>query len=114
MHSTSPRYPLVKLPDDVDRILFLIREELKLVRFFRALAYAGLSDPEIQPCLDSLIMQELGWTPCPDDLFQRYLEIIDKHSAQGDCSNSSFTEQALYAYEALRKCESKKESVSPI
>jgi len=50
----------------------------------------------------------LGIAECSDDFFKQYLDIMDKHSAEGDGSNSSFTEQALYAYEALRECRIKK------
>jgi hypothetical protein len=102
MSSSNTHYPLVKLPGDLERILFLIREELKLTRFFRALADAGFSDPDLRPCLDSLILKELGLAQCTDDFFRHYLDIMDKHSASADGSNDSFTEQALCAYEALR------------
>ncbi len=86
----------------VDTIVYLIREELKLIRLFGALANAGFGDPSIEPSLEGLILQALGLTECSDDLFNRYFDIMKTHSAQADESDDSFTEQALLAYQSLQ------------
>jgi hypothetical protein len=42
------RYPLIRLPQKVEFILFLLREDLKATRFFEGLNSIGLSDTPVR------------------------------------------------------------------
>ncbi|MEJ0056987.1 MAG: hypothetical protein WDN75_15830 [Bacteroidota bacterium] len=91
---------LVKLPDDLQVLLYLIREELKGRKLFHALDQAGLGDCDYQPHLDSLILQFAG-LESNDEIFEAYEKIMEKRSQKIRDDDESITQQALKVYRKL-------------
>ncbi|HWA34210.1 MAG TPA: hypothetical protein VG737_08780 [Cyclobacteriaceae bacterium] len=93
-----PRLPLAKLPDKLDSVLFLLREELKSRKLFHALHIAGLDDCFFQPHLDGLITRTIGLYDGKDETFNAYDEIMDRRSKKIEEHNESVMKQAMKAY----------------
>lgn len=74
------QYPLIRLPEKMDIILALIKEELKSTCFFNSLQKAGIDDVSYQVHLGSPILRLMGVRDCKDEIFTAYLNIIDKAS----------------------------------
>lgn len=101
MKQKTTRYPLVKLPSNIQLVLYLIQEELKSRKLFHALRHAALTDCPYQPCLDTLILQTLRFPqPLADEMYLHYSDILDKRS--GKLTPENFTRQAFKAYLELR------------
>ena len=95
IHS-NPR--LVKLPADIDLVLFLIQEELKSTKFFNGLAHVGLTDCYYQSHFSTVILASVGFDERPDDLHEFYLDLIDKRSNKIKTNNDSVMKQAFKVY----------------
>jgi hypothetical protein len=93
-------YRLVKLPNDLQLTLFLIKEELKSRKFFNTLQQMGLDDCYFQPHLDTLILRSLDMDDELDFTFDAYYEIIER-SKKIDADNDAIMKQALKAYYEL-------------
>lgn len=89
---------LICLPADVEATLYLIREELKSRKLFAALHKAGIDDCYFQPHLDSLILKHFGMENCSDQMFQVYMDILDKRSKKIEADNESIMRQAMKVY----------------
>lgn len=109
MRQKDIRFPIVKLPSDVQYSLFLIKEELKIRKFFNMLEEAGLSDCYFQPHLDRVILLSVGLDDDSDEMFTIYTDIIEKRSKKIEPYNDSIMKQALKVYQELMK-EKKKRS----
>lgn len=92
---------LVKLPPDIDMLLFLIQEELKSTRLFNGLAQAGLHDGSYQPHLGPLILATAGFPHRPDELYEFYLTLLNKRSEKITDDSESITRQAFKVYVEL-------------
>jgi hypothetical protein len=103
------RFPLVKLPYEVQFSLYLIKEELKSRKLFHALHEVGLDDCYFQPHLDSLILRSVGLDDGTDETFSVYENIIEKRSKKIKADYDSITKQAFKAYQELKN-EKKKRS----
>lgn len=102
------KYPLVKVPADVQVTLYLIKEELKSRKFFNAIAEAGLdSYCCFQPHLDSLILRRIGLDEETDETFDSYYEIVERRSKKIDADEDSITRQALKVYVELMNLKEK-------
>lgn len=94
-------YPLIKLPSEVQVPIYLIREELKSRKFFRALQEMGLDDCYYQPHLDTLILRTLNMDDDSDETFDAYYKIIERRSKKISTDNDSIMKQALKVYHEL-------------
>lgn len=94
-------YPILKLPLEIERVLFLIREELKSRRFFAALENAGISDVAYQTSLGKLIAQMLEIDLTDDDTLERFEDILDQHAQSVNEDNELLSKSALAAYHEL-------------
>ncbi len=103
MNSLNTRLPLIKLPSEFQVSLYLIKEELKSRKFFRALQDMGLDDCYFQPHLDELILRSLDMDDDSDSTFDAYYEIIERRSKKINADNDSIMKQALKAYYELLK-----------
>jgi len=101
MKKLRTKFPLVKLPSDVQTSLYLIREELKSRKLFHVLHEVGLDDCYFQPHLDSLILRSLGLDDGTDETFNIYHEIIEKRSMKIHDDYDSIMKQALKVYNEL-------------
>lgn len=79
--------PLVKLPSDIDLILFMIREELKSTKLFNGLAHIGLEDFSLQCHLSIPVLAYMGFEERPDDLLEFYTDLISRYSEKVEADN---------------------------
>jgi hypothetical protein len=109
-------YPIIKLPQESETALFLIREELKSRKFFHALQQAGLDDSCYQPHLDDLILRNLALNDDSDEVLYAYDKIMERRSRKIQPDNNSVMKQALKAYHELlvekKKLATEKKRVS--
>ena len=89
---------LVKLPADLDLILFLIQEELKSTKLFNGLAAIGLDDCSYQSHFSTVVLASVGFDNRPDDLYDFYMKLIDRRSKKIKPDNDSITKQAFRVY----------------
>lgn len=101
MKLKNSRFPLVRLPSDMQFSLYLIKEELKSRKLFHALHEVGLDDCYFQPHLDSLILRSVGMDDGTDETFSIYDEIIEKRSKKIEGHYDSIMKQAFKAYQEL-------------
>ena len=90
------------LLDEKD-ILHLIREELKIRKFFNTLREVGIEDCYYQPDLGTLILKSLGLDDGKDETFYRYSDLMDLHSKKVQADLESIQTQALKVYRKLLK-----------
>jgi len=112
MKIRNMRYPLVKLPTDVQLSLYLIREEMKSRKFFHTLQHAGLDDCYYQPHLDTLILQSIRFDDGSDETYNVYDAIIEKRSRKIEADNDSIMKQALKVYNELIEEKKKRNNKS--
>lgn len=93
---------MVKLPAEVQYSLYLIREELKSRKLFRALQNVGLDGSYFQPHLDTLILRSLDMDEDSDEVFDAYYEIMERRSKKINADNDIIMKQALKAYHELK------------
>lgn len=98
MKSNQDKFPLVRLPRDVDYCLFLIKEELKSRRFFEGLHGVGLDDVYLQPHLDRLILKSVGLDDGTDETGEFYFRIMERRARKVEADNDSIVKQALKVY----------------
>lgn len=97
----STPLPIVKLPEDMQFSLYLIKEELKCRKMFRALHKIGLDDCYFQPHLDSAILISMGLNDGTDETFNFYNAIIERRSRKIKADPESITRQALKCYNEI-------------
>jgi len=110
------RIPLVRLPGELETLLYLISEELKSRHLFRGLQAVELNDCFFQPHLDSLILKAIGMDGDSDEVFLVYTEIMDRRSMKIEADKDTITKQSLKAYTELmveKKKFAKLEKSSP-
>ncbi len=95
------KQPIIKMPDNIQLSIYLIKEELKSRKLFHALHEVGLDDCYFQPHLDVLIMESLGLCDGTDETFTRYDEIMDRRSKKIEADHDSIMKQALKVYHEL-------------
>jgi len=98
----SKNRPL-KLPVNVDLALALIREELKIRKFFNTLREVGVEDCYFQPDLGALILKSLGLDDGTDETLYHYSDLMDVHSKKITADLESIQTQALKVYRNLVK-----------
>jgi hypothetical protein len=97
----STKKPLTKLPQSTDTLLFLISQELKIRKLFNALHKAGIEECYYAPCLDRLILAEIGIEDVTNDVVEYYCNVMDKRSRKIKPNSESIMKQALKAYGEL-------------
>ena len=96
------KFPIVKLPDNMQFCLCLIKEELKCRKLFQALHEAGIDDCYFQPHLESLILLNVGLDDGTDETYRVCNEILDRRSRKIKADIDSITKHALKAYQELK------------
>jgi hypothetical protein len=94
-------YPLFRLPEDLELILFLIREQLKSRKFFDGLAALGLTDSYYQSHFESVILRKLEMDDGTDELYNFFTELIGKYSQGLDGENQTLVNAAMSVYREL-------------
>ncbi len=83
------KHPIVRIPDNIQMSIYLIKEELKSRKLFHALHDAGIDDCYFQPHLDILIIESLGLRDGTDETFKMYDEIMDRRSKKIEADNDA-------------------------
>jgi hypothetical protein len=91
----------VKLPADIDLVLYLIAEELKSQKFFNGLHEIGIEDCFYEIHLGKVILSMTGLDDGSDEVFNLYHTIIERRSKKIDADNESVMRQAVKAYAEL-------------
>lgn len=93
--------PLTKLPPAIDLTLYLIREELKIQKFFRGLHKAGIEDVHLKPYLGKAILMTMGMDDGKDETFRFYYKVIEKRSKKIGEDREMMMKQVMKVYEEL-------------
>jgi len=104
---TRINHPLVRIPDDIQTSIYLIKEELKSRKLFHALHEVGIDDCYFQPHLDILIMESMGLRDGTDETFRIYDEIMDRRSKKIEADHDSIMKQAMKVYHELLNVKEK-------
>lgn len=89
---------LVKLPADVDLILYLIQEELKATRLVNGLSDVGLGETFYQVQFATVVLAAAGFKERPDDLHEFYVDLINRRSEKLKPNHNSVARQAFKVY----------------
>jgi hypothetical protein len=100
MPNTSA-YPLVKLPQAIDEILYMIREDLKSQKYFDGQAALNGTDSPYRPHLAKLILRNMNLDDGSDEIFQFYFRLIEKRSKRIGEDNTSTMKQVMKVHAAL-------------
>jgi hypothetical protein len=103
--------PLTKLPPTTDLTLYLIREELKIQKFFRGLHKAGIDDVYLQPNLGKAILMSMGMSDGKDETFEFYYKVIEKRSKKIAKDRDMIMKQVMKVYEELAGWKRRREFV---
>ncbi|MCZ8216145.1 MAG: hypothetical protein O9262_07895 [Cyclobacteriaceae bacterium] len=95
------KHPIVRISDNIQTSIYLIKEELKSRKLFHALHDAGIDDCYFQPHLDILIMESLGLRDGTDETCKIYDETMDRRSKKIEADNDAIIKQALKVYHEL-------------
>lgn len=96
-----PKYPLVKLPQSIDEILYLIREDLKCQKYFDGQAELNGTDSPYRPHLAKLILQRMNLDDGSDEVFEMYYKLVEKRSKKIGEDNDSIMKQVMRLYAEL-------------
>lgn len=103
------KYPLFRLPEKAELVLYLIKQELKSTRYFNTMAELGGGDVYFHPCLDSAILTCAGFREHPDDLLDFYIRKIDHYSKKIGPDDESVTKYAFKLFLDLEIEKKKRE-----
>jgi hypothetical protein len=92
-------YPLIRIPNDIQIPLYLIKEELKCRKLFHILEEAGMTDCDFEPHLDSLIFRIIGLDD--DNVSDKYFDIMERRSKKIEGDNDHIMKQAIKAYHEI-------------
>lgn len=101
MTNSKAKGALVKLPYNIDLCLYLIKEQLKTLKFFDGLQKIGVEDCSYQPHLHKLILESVGLEDGMDETYDFYFKVMEKRSKKIQSDNDSIMTQAFKAYVEL-------------
>jgi hypothetical protein len=101
MTTPFPKEPLVRLPKNIEIILYLIREELKNQKFFNTFNKLGFGDVYYQTALGELVLTYVGLNDGKAETFNFYYKIIEGRSKKIQEGSDALTTQALKVYMEL-------------
>ena len=93
--------PLVKLPADLELLLFLIREDLKAHKLSNTLNEVGSMESPYLSDMSALVLSAAGFDERSDDLFNFYFKILDKYSRKMNGDNEVTMKMVMKVYVKL-------------
>jgi len=81
--------------------VFLISEELKTRKLLNALASIGCDGSFCTPDLCDLVFAYVGFNDRPEELYDFYFRLLDKHCQKVTSENSRPVKEALEIYSVL-------------
>ena len=102
MPTNMPNYfPLVKLPQRLDEILYMIREDLKSQKYFDGQAELNGVESPFRPHLAKLILLRMNLDDGSDEIFEFYYRLVEKRSKKIGEDNDSIMKQVMSVYAEL-------------
>ncbi len=95
------KFPLFRLPKDLELVLHIIRGQLKSRKFFNRLSELGLGDSFYQTDLLAVILRELDMDDGSDEIIEFLSDVIDRHSLEVEEDNESLMKATMAVYVAL-------------
>lgn len=92
---------LVKLPSNIELVLYMIKEGLKTTKVFNGLARVGLDDCYFQSYFGTLVLAYMGFDERDDKLNDFYVDLIEKYSDKIEADNDSIMKYAFEVYIAI-------------
>jgi hypothetical protein len=90
------------IPSRGELVSSLIQAELKLYRFTKSLATAGIDPSVCTPDFSSIILALAGFRKRPDDVFEMYQAMLDEFSDRlTSCDDPKVTDVANDFYQKL-------------
>lgn len=97
------RSSAVEVSKEKDKLIHLIREELKSRKLFHIFKQLGLEDCYYLPDLDFLILPGLGLDSEDEKIYERYNAVMDKRCMKINDWDDSLMKQAVEVYRELRR-----------
>jgi hypothetical protein len=97
----GPLPPLVKLPADLELLLFLIREDLKAHKLSNALNEIGSVETPYLSDMSALVLAAAGFDERTDDMYNFYFGLMDKYSSKLNGDNEVLMKQVMKVYVRL-------------
>lgn len=94
-------YSLVRLPNKIDQVLYMIGEDLKSQKFFNTMNALDWSDNFYQPRLAVLILKHMNLDDGSDEIVNFYYALVEKHSKKVEADNNSLMKQVMKVYAKL-------------
>lgn len=93
------------IPDDADTqvAVFLIASDLKTQRLIKGLTSIGCDNCFCIPELCDLVLAMIGFEDRPDELYNRYFDLLDSHCGSVTDKNDLPAKQAFRIYKILKK-----------
>jgi hypothetical protein len=110
MKVSEINHPLIKVPQSIDFIIYLISQELKIRRLFDGLQKAGMDDCYFEPHLDRIILAEIGLDDGTDQTMELFCKIIEKRSRKIKPSRESIVKQSFKVYMELTAEKTKRKN----
>lgn len=108
------KYPHVRLPKKIDRLLHILCEDLKNNYTFNNLVEAGFDDSNSRSEFTFLIL-DIVFKETSDDLANLYLSLLQKHTKKlKDTGQSSLAKRAIKFYVDLMIERKRRASTNPI
>jgi len=107
MNLRRTRFPLIRLPNEIEFTMYIIKEELKCRHHFQKLREIGFIECPFEPSLDTLILQCFRLDPGIDEILTAYNQIMDKRSKKIEPKPDSIQSQALKAYIDIKDLKKK-------
>ena len=101
------RFPLIRLPNEIELTMHIIKEELKCRRHFQNLQEIGFIECPFEPSLDALILQCFRLDPGIDEILTAYNQIMDKRTKKIEPNPDSILSQAFKAYIDIKDLKKK-------
>jgi hypothetical protein len=94
-------YPLVRLPQQIDEVLYMILQDLKSQKYFDGQAELNGSDSPYRPFLCKVILVRMNLDDGSDEIFELYDQLILKRSQKIGDDTTSQMKQVMKVYAAL-------------
>ncbi|HTJ48813.1 MAG TPA: hypothetical protein VL443_05100 [Cyclobacteriaceae bacterium] len=89
---------LLKLPSDIEFVLFLIKEELKSNRLLNSLTKIGFDDSHHRSDFSTMILATLGFEERTDELYEFYFRLLDDYCKKIEADNKKIVKAAFNLY----------------
>lgn len=101
MFNENVRIRAVRLPADIEIVLYLIREDLKNAKLMNGLSKIGFSDCPYRSYHGSIVLPCIGFEELNDALHEFYIKLIDQNCELIEDDSEEITRRAMNVYVEL-------------